>query len=356
MEEITPHGMVMYLFGDRNPEISALMSDPEFQALVRQLFPSGETQASPAWTRVSEAAARCGLLVREGDLLRAGPKLVPIPAAAEADLPSLLRPTLANYVEITREVTSELRAAYQKTEPSRHFEWPRVSHAMVAGMFLDMAMGNEIYGSGQILRRPVGDTVVWAFEQISARNAYGVQWTPGPGRTSFTQIWHRNVRRSDIRFTSLLVELMSHVALGGNGSSGAKELLYLRHLGLVRKAGSSLEIAVPVFGPDDAEALLPILVEGAGRLVADAITPALDSLVYHPWWRERYQQDRYRHAAVRAVLEYGIDRVILSNVLQPFPEHQDLPPEWGRWLWMESEGPLTLMPNVISRQTEEIPG
>ena len=352
MAEIEQKTMAIYLFGDRNSEISALIGDPGFQELVRELFANGRAQVPPIPSRAADAAVTCGLLEKEGDVLSEGPRLVVIPASAEVDSPSLMRPSLASYVGIAAEVASELRRVYERTAASRRFGWPQVSHAIVAGMFLDLAMGNEVYGSGQILRRPVGDTVVWAFEGISARNAYGVQWTAGPQRTFFAQLWHRKVRRGHVRMTSALVSLLAEVALGSSGSLSAEELLYLRHLGLLRKSGSSFRVEVPVFGPDDSENLLPILVEGGQRLVADAIVPALDSLAYHPWWRERYRQDRYRHAAVRLVLEYGIDRVILSKTLEPFPEQKDLPVEWGRWLWIEPEGNLTLMPNILSREGE----
>lgn len=352
MVELGQTPMTMFLFGDRNPEISAVMDDSQFQRLVRKLF-AEDTVAFTGSPSIVEAAERCGLVRRSRDRVTTGPRLVTIPSQAEVDLPTVMRPTLANYVEITREVISELRLAYERTSPSRRFGWPQVSHSVVAGMFLDLAMGNEVYGSGQVSRRPVGDTVVWAFEGISARNAYGVQWTPGSQRMFYAQLWHRGVQRKEIRCTSALVDLLGAIAFGNGATPAAKELLYFRHLGLVRKAGTSFQVEIPAFGPADTGILLPVLIEGARRLVTDAIAPALDSLVHHPWWREKFQQDAYRHAAVRLVLEYGIDRVILSGVLEPFPERQDLPVEWGRWLWAEPEGQLTLMPNIKARQNRE---
>jgi hypothetical protein len=342
--------MAMFLFGDRNPQIFGLLGEAEFLAIVRSLVSSEGAAEHLASSEVVAAAVGCGLLSRNGEGLHAGPRLVPIPADAEAGLPTLMRPPLASYVEITGDVAGELEAAYGMTEPSRRFSWPQVRHAVVAGMFLDLAMGNEVYSSGQIQRRPVGDSVVWAFGGISAQNPYGVQWTPGPSRSAFTQLWHRNVDRGEGRFTSAMVACLGELSAGAQQTQRAGELLYLRHLGLVRRIEGRFRVEIPVFGPSDTRLLLPVLVAGARRLVADAIGPALDLLAHHPWWRERFRLDRYRHAAVRLVLEYGIDRVILSKVLAPFPKGGALPAEWGRWVWQEAEKePFTLMPNVITR-------
>lgn len=344
--------LAIYLFGDNDPDIASLIRDRSFQGLVAPLFRSSEAAISPPPPPSFELALRTGLLAAEDGVYRAGPRLTPIPAVAERDLPDLMRPMLAHYVEIADDVAAELRPIYEQTSVSRHFGWHRISHTLIAGIFLDLAMGIELFCSGRILGRLVGDTTVWAFEGVSAENAFGVQSnTGGEGRVLFAQLWHRQARRSGIRLNSNLVNLLARVVRGEAVDCKSKELLYLRHVKLVRTKDSSLIVQVPSFRSGDTEPLLPTLVQGARRLVEDAIAPALHVLGDHPWWREKVRQNGYRHAAVRLILEYGVDRVIASRVLDPFPEGGEVPVEWGRWLWEESEGPLTLIPKVATGQS-----
>jgi hypothetical protein len=48
--------------------------------------------------------------------------------------------------------------------------------------------------------------------------------------------------------------------------------------------------------------------------------------------------DASRHAGVRLILEYGIDRVISAGLIDPFPEGAEIPLHLGRWLWREPAG------------------
>jgi hypothetical protein len=214
-------------------------------------------------------------------------------------------------------------------------------------MFLDLAMGRELVRSGQVSLRPDRGTVVWAFEGLSAGNAYGVQWAPATRpRAGFAQLWSRRARRPPLRLGTAVVEALWRTALGDTVADTPEEHLYLRHLKLARKAGSSLDVQVPAFGPPDTERLLPLLDHGARELVADAIVPALALVGEHPWWNERIHEEAYRHAAVRLILEYGIDRVIAAGGLEAFPQGPDLEAEWGRWIWVEAEGALSLVPGA----------
>jgi hypothetical protein len=147
-----------------------------------------------------------------------------------------------------------------------------------------------------------------------------------------------------------VVERLAALASGAPVLPTSPEMLYLRHLKLVRKAEAGYELQIPFFGPADTARLLPILTQGAQRLVADSIVPALDLFTEAPWWRERIVEEPLRHAAVRLILEYGIDRVIASKVLEPFPTGQEPAISWGRWGWEEEETSLTLLPSVLAGQ------
>lgn len=340
---------ILYMFGDALPEIWSLLSDTDFRMLVERLFQNGKAAVPEAPPACFELAQRLGFLAVEGSVYRAGTRLVPIPSIAERDLPELMRPVLAHYVEIVEEVTSDLRMAYESTEAGRCFPWAEVCHSVVAGMFLDLAMGSQLVRSGTIPGLLVGETVIWAFERISALNGFGVQSVASTApRLLFAQLWHRRTRITSERLSIPHVQALARVAFSGEGASlPPRELLYLRHLRLVRRAGSSFKIQVPAFEPAAARQLLAVLVPAAKRLEEDAVNPALDRLFNHPWWQPRGQEDSFRHAAVRLILEYGIDRVIASRLLAPFPESGDLPASWGRWLWSEPDGPDTLMPGFV---------
>lgn len=344
---------VLYLFGDGDPEMVLLLRDARVQDLVRQLSLEEHARVPSDPSPALVSAVRHRVLESDGRLYRAGEKLVVIPASAERSLPALLRPALAPYVEITREVVGELRGVYESTAASRRFGWPEVSHALVAGAFLDLAMGSEAYRPGVVLRHPLPQTSIWAFSGVSAENGFGVQLAVGRDRVLFAQLWHRRCPREGLRLSPEAVTELARVARGEAGGRISKELLYLRHLKLVAREEGELRAQVPVFTPADTERLLPILLEGARRLVHDVIIPGLDMLSYDTWWRERADQDAYRHAAVRLILEYGVDRVIAAKILAPFPVDGELPAAWGRWLWEEAEGPKTLVRSRVATEWEK---
>jgi hypothetical protein len=340
--------LVMYVFGDRNPELTALLQEQSFQGLVEELFAAPEIAAPSDPPPVWGEAVRLELLAPGGRGYRAGRRLVMIPAAAEQGAAGLLR-DLSSYVEIAAEVGAELRSVYAQTSVAELFSWPQATHTVIAGLFLDLAMGAEVVRSGRISREPTGDSVVWAFQGISAENAYGVGSVPAapPRRAFFAELWHRKSRRGSSRLSPAFIETLVRIGQGEQAGD-PKELLYLKHLKLVRSVGGALRLQIPAFGTADAQRLLGPLTEGARRLVGDAIVPALERLEDHPWWRERIGQEAYRHAAVRLILEHGIDHVIAAGACDPFPEPESTPVEWGRCLWEEPEGPWTVMPHLVS--------
>lgn len=335
---------MLYLFGERNPEIAALLRERSFQRLVGELFRSDEPalprEPSPFW----EEAVRLGLLAagEERGAYRAGRRLVLIPAGAERGAAGLLRPALERYVEIAGATGAELCAVYGRTAAAERFSWPQVSHAVLAGLLLDLAVGREVLRSGRIVRRPAGDPVIWAFQGVSAQNAYGVSAAPAgpPCPAFFAELWHRGVRRSEPRLSPSLVEILVRIARGEEAGGTPRDLLVLKHLKLVRTAGRALRLQVPAFPQADTARLRVPLEEGARKLVAEAVLPALDLLEHHPWWREGLRSAAYRHAAVRLILEHGIDRVIAAGVCDPFPASREVPVEWGRWLWEDPAGDL----------------
>lgn len=338
--------LVMYLYGERDPGIAALLREPSFQHLVGELFRTGEPalprEPPPWWDDALRldllAAGGSGSAGSAGSRYRAGRRLLLVPADAGRGVADLLRPALARYEEIAGATGAALRAAYGRTAAAERFSWPQVSHSVVAGLFLDLAMGREALRSGRISRRPTGDSVLWAFQGLSAENAYGVSAVPaGPAHPAFfAELWHRRARQTEPRLGPSLVEALSRIARGEPGGVHPRDLLVLRHLKLVRTAGGSLQLQVPAFGVADTARLSAPLKEGARQLVEGAIDPALELLEHHPWWRERLRSEAYRHVALRLILDAGIDRVIAAGICDPFPDGPDIPVEWGRWLW---EGP-----------------
>lgn len=355
-------GMTLYLYGDRNARLAAAMKQPEFRHFVQQICDQDEISSDTVDPSGLGEAIETGLVEVTGDRYRTGPRLVVVPGKAEESAATLMRPALAHYVEIAGEVAGELEAAYAESASAGSVPWDEVVHTLMAGMFLDLAMGMEVYRSGEIARRPVGDSVVWAFEQVSGRNAYGVQWFAAPHHRAFVaQLWHRTVQRPELRLSHGMVDLLVRAACGQEGDSAeeeagsSKDALYLRYLGFLAGPGVEPVVRVPVFGVDETQRLLPILVEGARRLVGDAIRPALDGLGFDPWWRERIDKDPYRHAAVRLALEYGIDCVVGAKVIPAFPVGK-CPTAWGRWVWAEPEVASSLIPSVATQSQEAVVG
>lgn len=332
---------MLYTFGERSPEIAALLRERSFLALVGRLFRDGEPALPRAPLPVWEDAVRLDLLASAGEGYRAGRRLVLIPAAAGQGTAALLGPALERYVEIAAATGSRLRTAYAETAAAERFPWDRVSHSLLAGLFLDLAMGREVFRSGRISRRPTGDAVLWAFQGISAESSCGVSAVPAvpPCRAVFAELWHCRTRPARPRLGPAHVEILARIARGEPAGGTSRDLLLLKHLGLVRTSGGPARLQLPAFGASDAARLHGPLEEGARRLVAEAIDLALALLELHPWWGERVRSEAYRHAAIRLILDHGIGRVIAAGVCDPFPAPPDTPVEWGRWLWDDPEGP-----------------
>lgn len=343
---------MLYMFGERSPEIAALLREQSFHSLVGKLFRAEEPALPCEPPAIWADAVRLDLLASAGATAppgqpaairyRAGRRLVVIPAAAERGVAELLRPALARYVEIAGDTGARLRAVYGGTTAAERFSWPRVSHSLLAGLFLDLATGQEVLRSGRVARRPTGDSVIWAFQSASAENAYGVSVVPAgpPHRAAFAELWHRRTRQAEPRLGPALVEMLARIARGEPAGGSPKELLVLKHLRLVRTSGGAPRLQVPAFGDSDTARLRGPLEQGARRLAAGAIDPALELLERHPWWHDRVRSEAYRHVALRLVLDYGIDRVISAGVCDPFPDPAETPVEWGRWLWDDPEGGL----------------
>lgn len=337
--------LVMYLYGERDPAIAALLREQGFQSLVGGLFQTGEAALPAEPPGFWEDAVRLDLLASGAGRYRAGRRLVLVPAAAGSGVAALLRPALARYEEITGATAAELCAIYSRTTAAARFSWPQVSHSLLAGLFLDLAVGREAFRSGRISRRATGDSVIWAFQGASAENAYGVSVTRAapPCPAVFAELWHHRARQPEPRLSPSHVKVLAGIArgeLGGALQESARELLGLKHLKLVRTAEGAPRLQVPAFGASDTARLRGPLEEGARRLVTGAIDPALELLERHPWWSGRIRSETYRHVALRLILDHGIDRVIAAGLCDPFPERAEAPVAWGRWLWDDPEGGL----------------
>lgn len=354
--------MRLYLYGPRVPELAELIESAAIQEWIRPLF-SSPSAGLPEAARTAEGgalferAARSGLLAADGEVYRAGPRLAPIPASATEDLAERTAKALGRYMEIAADAAAALRAAYAQTSPSRRHPWAAVSHAVVAGMFLDLAMGRELIVGDRIERRQ-SESAVWAFERLdrpggaAGRDSLGVQIfaadppdAPAERRIFLAQLWHARIQRK-LRLGPHHVEALSRLTAEGALEGAGKELVaYLKIFGLVRKAAQAprLEVMVPVFAAADAARLLPVLHGHARRLVEEGIDPALEAIGGHPWWSERFADEAYRHAAVRLVLEHGVASALRGGALEPFPQAAGLPKSWGRWLWTEPGGELRLL-------------
>jgi hypothetical protein len=288
------------------------------------------------------AAEACGLLVRAGGQLLPGSRLVVIPAAEEARFRSLARPALCRYLEVAADALPALARAFAGSAAADRFAWSEVSHAIVAGMLMDLGVGRSLPAGVREDGRGPRAPVVWAFERPLAANAFGVQSVRDEGSGwSIAQLWHARCPRPDLRIDPPLVRELGRVAAAaaagpgasaaGGGTPGApfpgagRGLLWLRHHHLME----GRRLRFPAFPAADWSRLdadwQPL---GAG-LAAEAVAPALAAAAADPFW----SQPRHRHAAVRLLLEAAADHVIAAGLLPPFPPAESAGPAWGRWLW-----------------------
>lgn len=337
-----PHsGLQCFLFGQAEPATQAVLDDAAFRAAIAGFFRDGRFDVPDP--SLAERAIAAGLLSRREDGgVDAGQRLVTTSAEAERELHAAVAVHVDRYLGITAETLPQLRRAYEACSAAAQFPWSDVCHSIVAGMFLDLAIGAEIHIREEVSDKH-GSHVVWAFENITAQNGFGVRWLALP-RSQFgvVQMWHVRVNRPALRLDSAMVSFLASHALGQPVALGGPHGVYLRFAKLLR--GNT--ITIPVFLPDDAERLLEPLLSGAARIVREATMPALQSMSGMSAWKAVGEDENHRHAAVRLLLEYAIDRVIDAGLLEPFPNGNVAAPapSWGTFLWIEPAGrPMRLV-------------
>lgn len=340
--EVVGSGRQQILYGTADAELEALASRPALRQLVDACFRTG-TMPAPE-PDLATAATAHGLLRRTEAGWEPGSRLILVPREPERALRTLIEPALDIYLGIAAATIPTLRAAYERCAAASSFAWSEVCHGVVAGMFIDLAVGAQLGLAADVIR-DCGTSVLWVFENVSAANAFGVRWSAPPSnRQGLAQLWHTRVARQPLKVNAEMVGALARHAVG-QPVGADRDWLYLRYLKLVRSGA----ITIPVFGPEDTPRLLAPLQAGAARLVEEAISPALELAAEHPWWQQLHQRGGFRHAALRLVLEYAVDRVIDAGLLAPFPSGADVPLAWGRWLWIEPEGaPSRLVPTSFA--------
>ena len=151
------------------------------------------------------------------------------------------------------------------------------------------------------------------------------------------QLWHVDVTRRPVALSAAMVEAVGRAALGESPALTPPDLLYLRFQRALRGAGGALAAGWPTLLPADVELLSPPLAAGGRRLLREVVLPVMERLAGHPWWRRIGEDDAYRHAALRLLLDYGTDRVFAAGLMPAVPDGE-APPAWGRLVWLGHRG------------------
>jgi hypothetical protein len=321
------------LFGRNDPAIVTVLADRRFDVLVAGLF-AGAADFPEETGPLAERALAHGLLRREAERLLPGPRMVLIPDRPEGELAALFEPALDRYLGVMSAVVPEIRQAFEECAASRRFPWDEAGHALAAGLLMDLSVGRQLFARHPELR-PQLDPVIWIFERPRTRNAFGVQFAKDPeSGWALVQLWHRGLQRPALNIRDELAGFLGRLASGDPGDADAPGWLHLRYVGLVRRKGRSHELLVPSFTPEEWRRLATRLQAGAGRLVEEAILPALSLLPGHPFWGDESATGR-PYTAVRLLLDCATDRVVDSGLLPAFPPTEKVSPAWGRLLWNE---------------------
>lgn len=331
-------GLRLYLFGRATGAARGVLDDPAFRDLVARLLASPDGAAAEPGGVDPETLAgwrAAGLVAPRGGRLAAGPRLVPVPRRAEAELAAALDGLMDRYLGLVSAELPALRAAVEATAAGRAWGWPRLAHAVVLGMLVDLAVGRRL--DVEALAGGGGSATVWAFEAAPTHHAVGVSWSESSdGRWGLGQLWHREVPRRPVPAGPRMVDQLGRAALGQPLAATA-ESLYLRHAGLLRRRGPGLEPAVPAFLPADAAALSERLGAAAERAIAEVVSPALARAATLVWWRETGPGPARGSALVRLILDYVTERVFDAGLV-PFPAEAAGDEAWGRWLWLGEPG------------------
>ena len=309
----------LYAFGVVGAEARAAVQHPGVREGLRSFFTAGSPfEADDEAARLANAA---GLITREPAPGAPGPRLVLVSRRQSRDLRAGMDRALERYLAITTETVAQLQVAYESCTAARRFSWREAEHAITAGLFLDLAVGQRL-GLAAQLQREQRAHVVWAFEHIESENGYGVILAEHVGRRAgVVELWHCGVRRTPLRLSERGVALLCEAA-----------------------ERSPAAAPMPVFTAGDTRRLIEVLDAGADRLVTEALDPILDLAFALASWRPLHARSSLRQAVARLVLEYGIDRVVDAGVLTPFPAGDAVPVHWGRWVWQEPVASPPLMP------------
>lgn len=327
------HPLQPYLYGRYSPEISGILGEPGFRPLLAAVFAGEGTteELRPLAQRAVDAQ-----LLADLDPPTPGERLVTVSKDRETAFLELAQPWLDRYLGLCLKGARDLERAYGELAVARHHPWEAVCHTLVAGFLMDLAIGHQL-ALGDEVRENHSSAVVWAFEWISADNAFGVQWLPAgrPG-SGYGQLWHRTTNRRPLRLGRAAIQRLLDHAGDGPAEEDAKTDLWLRYQKLLRGSPEPRPVP-PYFSPEDAGRLVPLLMEAGRRLVEEAVAPCLAAAAEDPVWGPIADLPGSSHAGVRLLLEYATDRLVDAGGLAPFPATGTAGPEWGRWLWEEPE-------------------
>ena len=336
-------GWRLYLYGQENEAISELLGNKSFRALLKRVSGAEPDTEPQGDDDILERATGIGLLEERDGRLQTGAKLTCLTSDQESDFHAEAIPLIDLYEGIAQETVPALRACYETCTASQRFPWTDVEHTVVAGLFLDLAIGRQMQLEEKA-HQEVGETMVWAFESITASNSFGVQWAATDQRCGLGQLWHSRVKRARLQIAPALVEPLARFALGDIEAIDKPRWQFLRYLKMVSGPRDQGELRLPHFLPAEVTALRNVL-DPAAREVAHKIAePACDLLDTH-LTRRRGSQDAgsfNRFAALRLLLDYATDRLIQTGLLHPFPVGEPTA-AWGRWLWIpDLEAPGTV--------------
>ena len=330
------HGPRTCVYGHADLRVLGIATRPAFAQLLQPLFRDGEGNSTDVDPELLREAEALDLVSVQGSRYHGSRRLTVVPATAEEDLRGMLAPQLDEYIDAFAQWIPRLHDAYAASRTARDFDWPQVAHTIMAGMVADVGVGRRL-ALHDIAQERHGATVVWAFEQISARNPFGVVWISGHEATSgIGQLWHHSVWRKPMMLGVKAVSALERLA--GGEDCDAREHLYLKHLDLVESSGTRVRVKIPIFHPEDVARLSPLIRQTSEALVTRAVNPAIARVHDSPWWKAQGNDTATRLAAVRLFLEYCTDRLVSDHLMPPFPAGPAVPLAWGRWIWLEPSG------------------
>ncbi|MBT9167866.1 MAG: hypothetical protein DDT19_01209 [Syntrophomonadaceae bacterium] len=330
--------MTFLYYGHISQNVQSVLKQAHVRDVIRSLYDHG--MASPGL----KGTPPFDLLVREDFLKEVrgayipGDKLVIVRDGVLQKLALCAEESAESYAAVLAGEIPKLRRLYESMYAAtvQGYTWTRVCHVIVAGLLMDVVVGQQIYHSVADSNR-YPKAWIWVFCEPASRTSmrFGVHILyRGDRRIGLGYLWYDLasssgliVNEEDIEFISILLQGSQRCI---DREAFARAILKLAYHRIVKRAPRGYSITVPVFYEGEITKLLKTAVRIANQVIPNIVVPSLMRL-QDLIEKENIITYTVQQLFYRFLMESALTRLVAQGCLARLTPAAS-PAEF--WIWM----------------------